>query len=144
MKLMIPNFLDLLCSSCYVQDMDEFEEFKNNVSQILFHKCKGLIEAVTSGNQEMWFVLLDIDSPDDKELEYYDNVENIWDEIVNLDQIFLDDDCSINKKEQIHNYHALEHNFTNHIIKFCKMMITNQKMTQEISRLVISATSYSF
>lgn len=150
MKIIVPVFIDLIMKEVKFTDVEEYEDFKTLIKELLLNKSLGLVESVIANNREMWFSLLTVDTPDKTDIEYLTQVGMAWSEL-------------IRDEDKNHNLHAKNNRKAGKqnvcledsekeilevqdfkIEKFCKMMITNTKMTQEICRLIIYMTSRDY
>lgn len=145
MKNIVPLFIDLITQECKVREREEFAEFKNLIKELLLNKCMGLMESVIANNREMWFSLLTIETPDQTDTEYLSEVVQAWSELVRDEDKHQKIKKSGEQEQKDVAFEKTEKEILNlqdyKIEKFCKMMITNAKMTQEICRLIIYLTN---
>jgi hypothetical protein len=141
MKTIVPDFINLITVNCDIKDHEEFNDFKILIKDLLLNKCIGLMESIVANNREMWFSLLTIDVPGAADLEYLTEVVKAWSELVRdmdkhqkLGKKAEQGDAFMNSDVEV----AALQDFK--IENFCKMMVTNTKMTQEICRLIIYLT----
>ena len=147
MKLIVPTFVNLIMQEVSYLDVEEYEDFKSLIRELLMNKCMGLVESVIANNREMWFSLLTIEEPEKSDVEWLTAVGMAWSELIRDEDRNHSLHAKNNKKSGKENVRLEEtereildlQDFK--IEKFCKMMITNTKMTQEICRLIIYLTN---
>lgn len=144
MKKLIPGFIDLVTMDCDIDDIEEFEDVKEVIKELLLIKCNGLMESIIANNKEMWFNLLSLDTPDETDVEFLEQVAIAWSELIRDEdkhQKLGDEDHRqpgiMNTEAEIKDLQDLK------VTNFCKMMICNPKMSQEICRLIIYLTNHT-
>lgn len=101
----------------------------------------------------MWFTLLTVDKPADADVQFLSEVYKSWVDLTREENRFNDlnqkkfgkvndDGAAPGEQSNEARQENLKHTERNQgIADFCKLMICNQKMTQEICRLIIYLTS---
>lgn len=155
LKQLVPEFVDMITMMCEYKNEDEFEEFKSTIKDLLMNKCEGLLESIIANNKEMWFTLLTVDKPGDDDVEFLTRVYNTWVDLTREENRFNelhqkkltnfagweDEEDDESDSPEIKEVKALKRERQTGVNDFCKLMICNQKMTQEICRLIIYLTS---